>query len=105
MKEPKVALMYIIITFMLAIDTPSGGMRLHTSPEDMMRAWVRGSSYAKLGANYGPSPRHVLVASIRFCGYTERILSTSRPELVISLSFGRERTVVRSSSQLLLMIS
>ncbi|CAH0024810.1 unnamed protein product [Clonostachys rhizophaga] len=52
--------MYIIITFMPVIDTPAGGMRLHTSPEDMVRAWVRGFSYAKLGANYGPSLRHIL---------------------------------------------
>jgi len=30
-------------------------MRLHTNPEDMVRAWVGGFGYAKVGANYGPS--------------------------------------------------
>lgn len=52
---PKKALFYIIVTFMPRMDAPPGGMRLHTSPEDMVRAWVGGFGYAKVGANYGPS--------------------------------------------------
>ena len=51
----KEALLYVIVTFMPILDAPTGGMRLHTSPEDMVRAWVGGFGYAKLGANYGPS--------------------------------------------------
>ncbi|CAI6097565.1 unnamed protein product [Clonostachys chloroleuca] len=49
------AMMYIIVNFMPRLDNPSGGMRLLTSPDDMVRAWVGGFGYAKLGANYGPS--------------------------------------------------
>lgn len=52
---PKQALLYIIVTFMPRMDAPPGGMRLHTSPDDMVRAWVGGFGYAKVGANYGPS--------------------------------------------------
>ncbi|KAJ4327732.1 hypothetical protein N0V84_001841 [Fusarium piperis] len=52
---PKAALLYIIVTFMPRLDAPAGGMRLHTSPDDMVRAWVGGFGYAKVGANYGPS--------------------------------------------------
>lgn len=54
-QAPKEAMMYIIVTFMPRMDSPPGGMRLHTSPEDMVRAWVGGFGYAKVGANYGPS--------------------------------------------------
>jgi branched-chain amino acid aminotransferase len=52
---PKEALLYIIVTYMPRMDAPPGGMRLHTSPDDMVRAWVGGFGYAKVGANYGPS--------------------------------------------------
>lgn len=52
---PREAMLYIIVTFMPRMDAPAGGMRLHTSPEDMVRAWVGGFGYAKVGANYGPS--------------------------------------------------
>lgn len=54
-QAPKEAMMYIIVSFMPRMDSPPGGMRLHTSPEDMVRAWVGGFGYAKVGANYGPS--------------------------------------------------
>ncbi|CEJ80568.1 Putative Branched-chain-amino-acid aminotransferase [[Torrubiella] hemipterigena] len=54
-QSPKEAMLYIIVTFMPRLDAPPGGMRLHTSPEDMVRAWVGGFGYAKVGANYGPS--------------------------------------------------
>ncbi|KAG5926139.1 hypothetical protein E4U42_003577 [Claviceps africana] len=37
------------------MDAPPGGMRLCTSPDDTVRAWVGGFGHAKLGANYGPS--------------------------------------------------
>ncbi|GFP57086.1 hypothetical protein ACSS6W_004351 [Trichoderma asperelloides] len=54
-QAPREAMLYIIITYMPRLDSPVGGMRLHTSPEDMVRAWVGGFGYAKVGANYGPS--------------------------------------------------
>lgn len=54
-QSPKEALLYIISSFMPRLDQPPGGMGLHTSPEDMVRAWVGGFGYAKVGANYGPS--------------------------------------------------
>ena len=37
------------------MDAPPQGLKLHTNPEDMVRAWVGGFGYAKVGANYGPS--------------------------------------------------
>ncbi|OAA56809.1 Branched-chain amino acid aminotransferase II [Cordyceps fumosorosea ARSEF 2679] len=54
-QAPREALLYVIVTYMPRMDSPPGGMRLHTSPEDMVRAWVGGFGYAKVGANYGPS--------------------------------------------------
>ena len=54
-QAPTEALLYLIVTFMPVLDAPPGGMRLHTSPDDMVRAWVGGFGYAKVGANYGPS--------------------------------------------------
>lgn len=35
---PKEALLYIIIGYMARMDTPAGGKRLLTSPEDMVRS-------------------------------------------------------------------
>lgn len=52
---PGEALLYIITCFMPRLDSYPGGMRLHTSPDDTIRAWVGGYGYAKIGANYGPS--------------------------------------------------
>ncbi|KAI8293769.1 hypothetical protein K4K59_005552 [Colletotrichum sp. SAR11_240] len=54
-QAPSEAMLYIICSFMPTMDSPVGGMKLHTSPEDMVRAWVGGFGYAKVGANYGPS--------------------------------------------------
>ncbi|KAK8139106.1 Branched-chain-amino-acid aminotransferase [Apiospora sp. TS-2023a] len=54
-QAPSEALLYIIASYMPVMDNPVGGMRLHTSPNDMVRAWVGGFGYAKVGANYGPS--------------------------------------------------
>lgn len=54
-QAPKEALLFITASFMPRMDAVPGGMRLHTSPEDMVRAWVGGFGYAKVGANYGPS--------------------------------------------------
>ncbi|RDW86036.1 branched-chain-amino-acid aminotransferase-1 [Coleophoma crateriformis] len=51
----KQAMLFITASFNPRMDAPVGGMRLHTSPEDMVRAWVGGFGYAKVGANYGPS--------------------------------------------------
>ncbi|KAG8168567.1 hypothetical protein KVR01_001316 [Diaporthe batatas] len=54
-QAPKEALLFITMSFMPRMDMPHGGMKLHTNPDDMIRAWVGGFGYAKLGANYGPS--------------------------------------------------
>jgi branched-chain amino acid aminotransferase len=54
-QAPKEALLFITASFMPPMDSPPGGMKLHTNPEDMIRAWVGGFGYAKVGANYGPS--------------------------------------------------
>ncbi len=54
-QAPSEAMLYIILSYMAKMDSPAGGMKLHTSPDDMVRAWVGGFGYAKLGANYGPS--------------------------------------------------
>lgn len=54
-QAPKEAMLYVIVALLPRLDSPPGGMRLHTSPEDMVRAWVGGFGYAKVGANYGPS--------------------------------------------------
>ncbi|GAP89505.1 putative branched-chain amino acid aminotransferase [Rosellinia necatrix] len=54
-QAPSEALLYVIASFMPPLDSPAGGMKLHTSPDDMVRAWVGGFGYAKVGANYGPS--------------------------------------------------
>ncbi|KAK4241002.1 hypothetical protein C8A03DRAFT_12688 [Achaetomium macrosporum] len=54
-QAPKEALLFITASFMPRMDAPPGGMKLHTNPEDMIRAWVGGFGYAKVGANYGPS--------------------------------------------------
>ncbi|KAK4148017.1 aminotransferase [Dichotomopilus funicola] len=54
-QAPKEALLFITASFMPRMDLPVGGMKLHTNPEDMIRAWVGGFGYAKVGANYGPS--------------------------------------------------
>ncbi|KAF3058130.1 Branched-chain-amino-acid aminotransferase, mitochondrial [Daldinia childiae] len=54
-QAPSEALLYIISSYMPVLDSPAGGLKLHTSPDDMVRAWVGGFGYAKVGANYGPS--------------------------------------------------
>lgn len=54
-QAPNQAMLFITASYFPTMDSPAGGMRLHTSPEDMVRAWVGGFGYAKVGANYGPS--------------------------------------------------
>lgn len=54
-QAPREALLFIILTFMPPLDRIPGGMRLRTSPDDVVRAWAGGFGYAKVGANYGPS--------------------------------------------------
>ena len=49
------AMLYIIVTFMPVMHSPPGGLRLRTSPDDLVRAWSGGFGFAKVGANYGPS--------------------------------------------------
>lgn len=57
----KQAMLYIIMSFMPRLDVVPGGMRLCTSPDDMVRAWTGGFGYAKIGSNYGPS-----IAALRY---------------------------------------
>ncbi|KAL3456692.1 aminotransferase [Aspergillus heterothallicus] len=54
-QTPKQAMLYIMLAFIPRLDSPVGGMRLLTSPQDTVRSWVGGFGYAKVGANYGPS--------------------------------------------------
>ncbi|KAM0808714.1 putative Branched-chain-amino-acid aminotransferase [Seiridium cardinale] len=54
-QAPREAMLFIIASYMPQLDAPVGGMKLHTSPADMVRAWAGGFGYAKVGANYGPS--------------------------------------------------
>ncbi|KAL4776104.1 aminotransferase [Aspergillus nidulans var. acristatus] len=53
--RPTEALLYIIVGYMARMDMPAGGKRLLTNPDNMVRSWVGGFGYAKVGANYGPS--------------------------------------------------
>src|SRR3569833_1196547 len=68
-KAPSDALLFITACFLPRLDDPRGGMKLHTSPEDMVRAWAGGFGYAKVGANYGPSLLATQEAKAR--GYTQ----------------------------------
>ncbi|KAH6989855.1 aminotransferase [Ilyonectria destructans] len=54
-QAPKEAMLFIVLAYMPRLDIPPGGLRLYSSPEDAVRAWVGGFGYAKIGANYGPS--------------------------------------------------
>ncbi|CAK7201693.1 hypothetical protein SEUCBS139899_004402 [Sporothrix eucalyptigena] len=64
-QAPKQALLFITAGYLPRLDSVVGGMRLHTSPEDMVRAWVGGFGFAKVGANYGPSLQATLEAKSR----------------------------------------
>ncbi|CAK7240695.1 MAG: hypothetical protein STHCBS139747_002141 [Sporothrix thermara] len=64
-QAPKQALLYITACYLPKLDKVAGGLRLHTSPEDMVRAWVGGFGFAKVGANYGPSLQATLEATER----------------------------------------
>lgn len=55
LQVPREALLMIIVGYMPRVDAVPGGMKLQTSPEDMVRSWEGGFGYAKVGANYGPS--------------------------------------------------
>ncbi|KAF7591438.1 hypothetical protein BBP40_001540 [Aspergillus hancockii] len=55
LQAPKEAILCIILCYMPQQDTPPGGMRLLSSPQDTVRSWVGGFGYAKVGANYGPT--------------------------------------------------
>jgi branched-chain amino acid aminotransferase len=52
---PREALLFATASFLPRLDAKPGGQRLHTSPEDTVRAWVGGFGHAKIGANYAPS--------------------------------------------------
>lgn len=54
-QKPTEALFFIVASYMPALDSPSGGLRLQTSPADAIRAWPGGFGHAKVGANYGPA--------------------------------------------------
>jgi len=54
-QAPSKALLLITASFSPRLDSPVGGLKLQTSPDDVVRSWIGGSGYAKVGANYGPS--------------------------------------------------
>lgn len=54
-QKPQAATFFVVTALMPPLDTPKGGLRLLTSPEGYIRAWVGGFGHAKVGANYGPS--------------------------------------------------
>ncbi|KAF9874229.1 branched-chain amino acid aminotransferase [Colletotrichum karsti] len=54
-QAPKQAMMFIVVSFMPRLDNPEGGLRLFTSLEKDVRAWVGGFGHTKVGANYGPT--------------------------------------------------
>ncbi|KIH86830.1 branched-chain amino acid aminotransferase [Sporothrix brasiliensis 5110] len=64
-QPPRAALLFITATYLPRLNAVAGGLRLHTSPEDMVRAWVGGFGYAKVGANYGPSLQATMEARAR----------------------------------------
>lgn len=68
-QKPKESLLFVIASYMPALDSPAEGMKLLTSPEDTVRAWVGGFGYAKVGANYGPSLAATAEATKR--GYSQ----------------------------------
>lgn len=53
--RPTEALLYIIVGYMACMDTPAGRKHLLMNLDDMVHSWVGSFSYAKVGANYGPS--------------------------------------------------
>lgn len=55
LQPPGEAMLYIILGYMGPAGTPVGGKRVVTSPRDMVRSWVGGIGFAKVGANYGPT--------------------------------------------------
>lgn len=56
LQKPKQAMLFIVMGYYMShVDMLLGGMRLQTSPEDMVRSWEGGFGYAKVGANYGLS--------------------------------------------------
>lgn len=59
------ATLFILTSFMSRLDSPSGGLRLLTSPQNTIRSWVGGFGHAKIGANYGPTIRAQDMASAR----------------------------------------
>ncbi|PYI08349.1 branched-chain amino acid aminotransferase II [Aspergillus sclerotiicarbonarius CBS 121057] len=54
-QAPRSAMFYIIMGYVARVDAVPGGMKLLTSPDNMVRSWVGGFGHAKVGANYGPS--------------------------------------------------
>ncbi|KAK0638017.1 Branched-chain-amino-acid aminotransferase [Lasiodiplodia hormozganensis] len=54
-QRPTEALLFIVASYMPALDAPAGGLRLQTSPANAIRAWPGGFGHAKVGANYGPT--------------------------------------------------
>lgn len=80
-QTPSQATLLVLAALMPRVDKPGsttsnlgggtggGGMRLITSPENMVRAWVGGFGSAKVGANYGPSLPATHEARLK--GYTQ----------------------------------
>lgn len=55
-QAPSEALLFVVLALFPRLDDArDGGLRLHTSPADAIRAWPGGFGHAKVGANYGPA--------------------------------------------------
>ncbi|RFU78336.1 branched-chain-amino-acid aminotransferase, mitochondrial precursor [Trichoderma arundinaceum] len=54
-QRPRQSLLYVIATLSPGFPTKGNGMRLLTSPTDIVRAWPGGFGNRKLGGNYGPT--------------------------------------------------
>ncbi|KAL7929186.1 aminotransferase [Trichoderma chlorosporum] len=58
-QKPRQSLLYVIATLLPGFSTRGNGMKLLTSPADIVRAWPGGFGNRKLGGNYGPTlPAH-----------------------------------------------
>ena len=95
---PKEALLFVVISYWPQPAEPSlgKGLRLLTNREDVVRAWPRGTGYAKIGPNYGPALLSHYEA--RRSGY-DQVLWLFGPECQIGEAGSSNVFVIRRSSQ------
>lgn len=59
LQKPRHALLYVVATLLPGFSAKGDGMKLRTSPAEIVRAWPGGFGNRKLGANYGATiPPH-----------------------------------------------